>query len=315
MEPEDALLLEWSAGNIATVYYQGLYCSQTQLSKYTGKKGFIGTTGERVFCTKGADIIKNPFIGCEIGEVRLRNMKEWNFNPVVKVQQLLTGAIHWKFGMVVENSGSHETLSAHSISISDMTVAQETDIASHKKRVDMLPVDTKDQGIILYGASRGAATTFNSLCVHKYSNVKLAIFEGCFYDVDGVFQFRYGFLAKPFYNTLQTFTKHKGEGHSPGKLVNDYPEGVPSVFLTSKRDKSVPPEGTIRLAKELAARNKNDVYLLELHKSSHSGYMFDDAEDTKKYLSLIHAIYKKYNLPYIELYAANGKELLEKSKL
>jgi hypothetical protein len=108
---------------------------------------------------------------------------------------------------------------------------------------------------------------------------------------------------------LQQVTSHIHNGHSPISLVDSFPEGIPAVFITSKLDRSVPPEGTIKLAKKLAERKKNDVYLLVLEASSHSGYMMDNPEDAKKYLSFMHALYKKYELPYIPQYAKQGEEL------
>ncbi len=106
-----------------------------------------------------------------------------------------------------------------------------------------------------------------------------------------------------------------------------FPEGTPVIFITSEIDNSVPCEGTIRLANELASQKKNDVYLqllvvglldiylLVLKNSSHPKYMIDDAQDTEDYLALIHAAYKAYGLPHIPWHADNGKELLSQCKL
>ncbi len=183
---------EWTEGNTPTIFYQGMANSQIQLAKYTGKRGFVATTDEHVFCRKGVDLIKNPFIGCEISEVTTRNTKLWNLNPLSSIQYLITGFANWKNDMVISGA-QDESIAAHAISITRISVAQDTDVESHKKKYDKLDNNNgnifcsythANYAVIFYGVSRGAATTFNSVCLNYYKNIKLVVsFKKIFYDL------------------------------------------------------------------------------------------------------------------------------------
>jgi len=108
-------------------------------------------------------------------------------------------------------------------------------------------------------------------------------------------------------------TSHTAAGHSPAKLVDSFPENVPAIFVTSKKDVSVPAEGTIKLAHALADKKKNDVYLLVLENSCHTWYVSDDPKDSQNYLSLVHTAYKHYGMAHIPEYV--NEELMQKCKL
>lgn len=125
---------------------------------------------------------------------------------------------------------------------------------------------------ILWGVSRGTAATFCAFAKYKYPEVKLI---------------------------------------SPLSSVESYPENVPTVCITSKKDNEVPCENTRRIAERLSDKGKNDVYLLELEESSHPSYMFDNSNDRDKYECFIHAIYEKYHLPFDFKLAEQGRKYLD----
>jgi hypothetical protein len=105
------------------------------------------------------------------------------------------------------------------------------------------------------------------------------------------------------------------------------------AFITSDKDREVPRykvlkyleiiltffwsirASTEKLARELADRNENEVYLLVLKESSHPRYMMDSETDANTYQNFLHALYKRLNLPFIENYAQLGENLLEQAKL
>lgn len=306
----------WTGPGAKTLFYQGFWSSQTQLAKYTGQGGFIATTGEHVTCTGAMDAIYDPFIGCELDEVRLRDEGRWS-GPIELALQTQTSIANWWNGIRVEKPSTRSTgtltVSSHSIDFSKVSIAQGLDIANHKKRHDALG---SAEPTILYGVSRGAATTFSAFALHKYSNVKLVVLEGCFYDICGVFEYRYGRMFEPCQKVIRwMFPSVTIDGPSPAAAIESFPPGVPVLFITSKVDTSVPCYATELLAKELAMRELNPVYLLVLEKSSHPNYMCDDQEDKEAYVTLLHALYKQYGLPYIESMAQEGEELVGLSKL
>ena len=88
-------------------------------------------------------------------------------------------------------------------------------------------------------------------------------------------------------------------------------KGIPVIFITSEIDVVVPCKNTENIARKLAEKGKNDVYLLKLKRSSHPSYMFDDREDHDNYEAFINAIYKKYNLRHDPKLAANGEGLIQ----
>jgi len=301
---------EWIGEQVSTLFYQGMGNSQVQLVKYTGKRGFIATTGEHIILENAFDVIQSPVIGQEIDEVQLKDITKWR-GPLVLIQHQITSFYYWYKGINIIPStekNSNETVQAHSINLNLVSVAQEVDIESHNKKYQKTDPSKE---LILFGVSRGAATTFNAFCTHKYLNVKLVILEGCFYTVSEVFNNRYGIFGPFLYYGFQLLTSHKNNGPSPATLIDEFPENVPIAFITSKIDTSVHKVSTDKVAYSLAKRGKNPVYLLVLENSSHPNYMFDDPIDTKSYRNFIHALYKKYNLPHISDYAVQGKELID----
>jgi hypothetical protein len=309
----DSSSMNWEGSGAKTLFYQGMYSSQTQLAKYTGKtRGFIATTGEHVICANGMEAILDPHVGIEIEEVVLCNKKKWN-DPFTKMQHIISRIANQYYGIKISGGELSElTVSAHSLDLKTVTVAQESDFEMHKKKYEMI---ANHSDIILYGVSRGAATTIQAMCLHKY-NAKLVILEGCFFSVPEVFKNRYGIAATHIYSFAKwVLSKHKEDGHSPASLINEFPEQIPVAFITSKIDTSVHPESTRKLALLLASRGKNPVYLLELKKSRHPHYMFDDKDDRRNYECFLHALYREYRFPHIPELAKSGESLLQQCKL
>lgn len=354
---DDALYQEALKGNwivdsqypkTYTVYYQGMFASQTQLARYVGPDGFIASTGERVKFVESPlelgqplDIIPYPMIGPEIEEL---HTVLWTTNPLKLIVNTLFSGIsrlsNWSYGIEVKPEqaqyGEHDniidvgTIAYHGIDLTKVSVAQENDIRSHQSKVEHCNAklakekeqtcNTESNHIILHGVSRGAATTFNAAAANQYPNVKIVILEGCFDEalanqdrVTGVIS---GFFSQAKKQALKLgIADYRPEGPSPIKNIETFPEGVPVVFITSKKDNEVPYEGTELLAKALAKRGKNDVYLLTLDNPSHNDYISNNILDRRKYQSFIHAIYQKYQLPHKAQLAELGKPFLEESVL
>ena len=319
-----------------TIFYQGMLSSQTQILKYIGDKKIKATTGETMWCEgmnnlKPLKVIYKAYIGKEdIPDVNLKPFDSYTdmINPVNVVGAAITNSSNKKYGMHVSPSvnPAHESVKYHAPVISNISIGQETDINSHcEKYKSWKTSENKSEGLILYGVSRGTAATFCAFAREKYPEVKLVILEGAIDSIPNVFKRTYNNkfgnekvsnLALYGLNTFfSTCTQYKPDGISPLSCVAEYPENVPTVFITSKIDAEVPCENTRNIATKLANRGKNDVYLLELEKSKHPQYMFDNQSDRDNYEAFIHAIYKKYGLKHDQKLAEKGAHLVDKCQL
>lgn len=320
---------EWyhpGSKDVQTVYYQGVNASQAQVAKYTGKRGFRATTGEHVICKKGFDVIEHAFIGKELDEVQLKRVrnkkhaqvKDFFRHPIRVIEECFNSLAENKAYDITVDEAPEDlefTVTAHTICIGRMSMGQARDIAEHKARYDLCVAQYPDSDIILFGVSRGAATTFNACACNHYdmNKVKLIVLEGCFDSVANAAHNSQLFLgwhklAKKFVDKLGSLTQFKDEGIAPIKLIADFPEQVPVLFVTSKKDIIVPVTSVLNVAHGLKERGKNPVYLLVLERSSHPKYMMDNAKDTAMYRDCLHALYKQLDLPYIPAYARSGEK-------
>jgi hypothetical protein len=197
-------------------------------------------------------------------------------------------------------------LSEYAIDTSRVSIGQATDTNEHYEKYQLWSKETPNSSCILWGVSRGAATTFCSMAKHQYQDVKLVILEGCFGKMEKVFTSLLShYPAKLVHRLVPLYYKafdHTSK-QEPLDLVDQFPPNIPVVFITSKKDEVVPCENTIELAHALAARGKNDVYLYVLESSYHSEYSIKT--EKYKYFDFIHAIYRHYNLDYIDVISPN----------
>jgi hypothetical protein len=168
---------------------------------------------------------------------------------------------------------------------------------------------------ILYGVSRGAATTFNALCTHQYSNVRLVILEGIFDSIPTMLPIRFPRTSSLALSALERLTSFRRDGPSPITLAEKCPAHIPLVFISSKIDTEVPLASTRKLIDYLMKRGQNAIYHLVLDRSSHAGYPLENAQDRTAYATLLHAIYRRYRLPHIVRLADAGRSLLISTQL
>lgn len=328
----DQLLLTHSTNNPQTIFYQGILNSQAQLTKYIGTRTMQASSGQTMSCAglhhlKPIDVLINPFIGKEIRDVNTRVFQHGltsYLNPLNILSSCVTKFANWYQGIEIRDQENapkknlKEDLKTYGLNISQISLGQETDIESHYDKYKLWKQAFPDNNnLILWGVSRGAATTFNAIAKYKYPEVKLVVLEGCYNTFKDVLKRRYLLspLTSLFNLGLNLFTHYHNDGPSPTKSVKDFPAHVPVVFITSKKDTLVPATSTTKLANSLAARQQNDVYLLKLENSSHPHYMFDDKTDHDAYEAFIHAIYQRYDMPYDKELARKGAPLLEQAAL
>lgn len=320
--------------DVPTVYFPGMGSSCfTQMARYTGKEGFVTPHGEHVYCVKGIHTIKTPcLIDAEPDEIEHQKAFQYSWfelcDPRVSLSLLwkniyflLTSLDRLKYGVRVENVSPEESVAGHYAPFSATNFAQERDLRNHKRKFDACAQAFPEAPKILYGVSRGAATTFRACARHadEYADVRLVILEGCFDDVPHTLKARYSMLcALPGMHTLlhEALTKITSYSKSHGSPLSDverFPKDLPVIFITSEVDATVPAECTKNLVNALVKAGHKQVYLLTLKVSSHSKYMMDNGQDADTYQNFIHALYKKYNMPYIAAYAQQGEALVEES--
>lgn len=302
-----------------TLFYQGYCATQVQALKYIGNQKITATTGEIMWCTgrnnlPPLNVIYKLHIGPEISDVNLHPYDSYTsmLNPIKLRDSVQTWISNKYYGYHF-----HAPLQAYTESVrfavpiySQISFGQETDMQSHRKKYDSwLEKEDRTSGLILWGVSRGTAATFCAFAKEKYKEVKLVVLEGAVDSMPEVFENIYSHRVVSAINTgLSFFTQYRPDGPSPLKMVADFPENIPVVFITSKIDSIY--SNTENIACALARKGKNDVYLLKLERSNHATYMFDDGDDHDCYETFIHAIYKKYNLKHDSELARKGEDLI-----
>lgn len=202
------------------------------------------------------------------------------------------------------------------LNLKELNIGQESDQVILSELYEKSVRRNKRKSVVMYGFSRGAATTFNFMAT-KYAKqskqkVKAVVLQGCFDSIDNTM----GKLKRFFLNRmLPNFSDANNKRQEPIHLVDDFPFSIPVLFITSECDELVPASSTCTLANALRAAGHPHVYLLVLKRSPHSRYTSHDSEDTKKVECIVHAFYKQFGVSYIRSLAKEGKNLLSECKL
>lgn len=325
--------------NTAFIFYQGRDSSQVHAAKYLGNNKMGTTTGE-VADFRGKGILTIP------------PEKLWVYPEIREIDRhvkfgLLSRFKHWVQGMQVvrpEENGEqldytplypqNQSGSVHRYSVSNSrrSLGQKTDIKSHKKRYDSLSQHHPEiNNVVVYGVSRGAATTFASVAENNYKNVKLCVLEAPPASIRDLFKVYFSkLLGKILYNesiaALFLGKHHKtGKQHQALGHVANFPNDIPLVIISSQKDTTVHHKNSLKLALAVAAKRIDaqsrgeaiaPVYFLQLDKSDHNDYCINgSSEDPERYQNFMHAIYKKQGLPYVEEYAIQGEQTLKTAVL
>ena len=304
--------------NVKTIFYPGLKCSQTQAAKYT-QDGFETSTGEWAKCKSPIDAIINLHPGPEIDEVHPYHPEESWTTYIKKLPfYTLTTISNWITQVEIDAKTTKQTLKKYHIDFFKVNFGQHGDMANHQKKYDHVLENHPETHLILWGVSRGAATTFNSVAHNKYdtSRIKLTILEGCFDHMENILD-SYHPIHKYTLKQVMNWTCYQPEGPSPLTSVEKFPHHIPVAFITSNADDVVPAERTEHLAKELAKTGHPNVHLLILEEAPHHNYPIGDTPDQHTYQIFIHALYKHYDLPHKEEYleGINITELVNNTKV
>jgi hypothetical protein len=309
------------------IYAPGLIGSEILMGRYCPE--YTAGTGEKVSWKVGGHVIGKPHTGVNFPDANLKKPTCFTLNPLTiltnNVRQDLFPIIerffNEKYGItVVDNPKSTETVANYTPNFAAANIGQKKDINVLRKKYKEHILKYPNTNIILYGDSRGAATSFNFIALHKPEQVKAAVLEGIFDTVPHcVKHFLYDDKSpeaeKCLHNLLSLIAwKYNKNGINPHKCAEFINDDIPLLFVTSLKDGLVPPQGTIGLYKRLKERGHKKIHLLVLKKSLHPAYMIDDPEDRKIYEAAVHAFYKQYNLPHNSSKAALGKTEFSKSQ-
>jgi hypothetical protein len=310
-----------------TIYYPGVLGAYSIAARYTGNWGFTSPdTGQWIVSLEnGAEIIQNIFVGTKTPEINLVSHKtRWNlwFKLQEKIAQHQLNSRLGTISIFPSTiKQTDKSLYGHSVQITKISGGQDQDIAVHHQKMSLFNNDIvqqleKEPYVVLFGDSKGAATTFNAYATHHnnplYKNVKLVVLEGCFDTVKNVVKHHKITKALALPKKLQNLvyqvgikiTEHKEHGPTPLTLVDKFPHDTPVVFITSLKDGIVSHKCTKNLAYTLAYKYGHPmVYLIKLKHSDHVKYPFENPDDRHTYLTSLHALYKKFGLAYIPEYA------------
>lgn len=166
---------------------------------------------------------------------------------------------------------------------------------------------------ILVGVSRGAATITNYLGVMQPHNIAAAVVDSPFDMVDTVkdnVSSRAGWIPgvniamQHIGNTI--FSGYNPDGMQPITSAPHIPHTIPVLLVCSKKDDLIPHTSSVNLYKAMRNAGHPNVHLLILDHGQHGFTLW--GQDGYLYRNVVHAFYKKHNLPHRAAWAQDGQQ-------
>ena len=309
---------------IVTVFFQGNSSSRSQAAKYTGEDGVMYywkkyevRDDERfVFNSESSRsplLLYNVYVCDELKDVYvkvwpMRMGTDSKFNTICLPLLLFLNPLciknklsDWWFSTnttVLDTKGNPvQHLSRPSFTM--MNVSGDSDVKQHQRAVRRCIKDQPDKKIVLFGCSRGAATTaisFAKMSTEMQEKVKLVVLEGVFDSVTNVLAKRLstggGKVAEYFLCLIGQYDAYQ---MSPVEAANMFPENIPVAFIYSEKDTVVHPEGTRAVIDAVKARIGDEkVHVLRFEEGHHSSLSMDIVENQVKYKEFLESLYDLY---------------------
>lgn len=315
-------------GNHASyLYAPGMTGSEIMMGRYCPE--YTASTGEKISWKSGGHVIGQPHSAVIFPDTNLRKCTNFTLSPLTAYMNGLRRDLFplaeryfgEKYGItVIDNPDSKLSVVNYTPKFAAANIGQKKDInalhKAYKKHCKAFP----GTDVILYGDSRGAATIFNFIALHKPQQVKAAVLDGIFDTVPHCIKhFLYddkGQAAEERMHQILSWVmwSYRKNGTNPRQCAEIINDDVPLLFVTSLCDGLVSPQCTINLYKRLRERGHQKIHLLVLKKSLHPAYMIGDPEDKTAYETVVHAFYKQYGLPHNSAKAVAGKRAFAATK-
>lgn len=299
------------------VYAPGLFGSPVIIGRYCPY--YIAPTGEEIHGTRGGNVLGDgtKITAVVFPEINIDQSGGWfrrTIYPMISRKVFFS-----LFGIVVkENTASSKSFFNYVPEVTRANIGQEADIETLRKHLTEHHTKYFGTKVVMYGDSRGAATTFNLIAL-DHPHVACAILEGIFDSIPHLIKHCWRWKSKHvriegmLHSLLKTCTNCYAEnGPFPVDYVDKIPLHVPLLLVTSLVDEIVPYQSTMRLYCHLKEHGCTNVHLLVLKNSSHKGYMI--GRDRNVYESCVHAFYRAYGVDYDKNLAGIGQQYFEKTQ-
>lgn len=317
----------WSQPYATCLFAPGLWSSEHQAAKYC--TAYKASTGQTVTSTHGFEGINGTTcIACNFPEISLRKIYTVDdvylyMIPLLLWRSLLTHigrhiltTSNNRYQIMINGAAEHDfSIEPYYLNLTKLNFGQELDVQTITTMYQTSLEDTSlPHDIILFGVSRGAVAVFNFIAteyIHQSEHrVKALILESCF---DALYNIT---PLSPLLSLLLPHYNHSGIAPIRDDILENFVSvcnhyNIPVLMISSHADQRVPYKNTHNLYQQLQNAGLNNLHLVTLHHSIHSGYTHDDEDDTKTYLQALHTFYKQYGLSHIADYTNSHKSFLK----
>jgi len=201
---------------------------------------------------------------------------------------------------------------------SHVNLGQEHDIARLKESFEKAESTLQGYKFIIAAISRGSATAINFVALHQPESVAALVLESPFDTITNVIQH----LLRRFYVNWVPFSKKialklakssfprlNPKGIVPLNVIHKIKSTIPIMIIHSSRDRTIPINSSRNLYRSLLLAGHPHAYFLELASGEHGKLVYSIESDL--YAHVLHAFYKKYDLPHNPHFAAQGENMLK----
>ncbi len=284
-----AMLKQELRDKIHTIFYPGLGAPQQQAANYAGDHGVITSEGGHTICDNAPLILHNVRTCAEPPEIHY----DCSWYP----SSVLFRAAQKAYHAILYQDYAPRT---YTINYSKVSVAGGKDVALHRSLVQQAVADAPHKRLVLFGTSKGAATTLVSMAgmpLELRAHIALVILEAPFDAVESLVRDTYGrWLGAGVLQFLTSCTSFQRNQTSPLTAADTFPLDIPVAFVTSEIDTVVPEAHTQPLIAKLHERKHPHLHELRLKHSHHKTLSRTHPEDTARYVNFVNNLYEKYIL-------------------
>lgn len=295
-----------NANDIVTVFFQGNGVTRAQASHYTGDDGVRYFTSHNIMIESvnnhSPTLLYNIFPCKELEDIYTTTC----FNSILLPLYYLVNPLFFVhliinlfFSTKTSGKGSH----CHVLSFLKyfkLNVGGWLDMKQHRNMVIQCTKQNPDKKLVLFGSSRGAATTFTSFAFLEpelQRKVKLVIVEGTYDTVPNVVRHRFTRFGGPVMEfLLESLAEYKKGQVSPLEAAHNFPLDTPVAFVYSETDSIVPASLTKNVIRVLNERGHKKLHILSFKDASHSGMSLENVDNQIAYKNFVEDLYDKYCL-------------------